>query len=34
MDADDQWRHAEEDKLYQEMAAKVDEADAAYGQRT
>jgi hypothetical protein len=28
--ADDQWRHAEEDKLYQEMAGKVDEADRLY----
>jgi hypothetical protein len=32
--ADDQWRHAEEDKLYQEMAAKAVEADRWFGERT
>jgi len=32
--ADDQWRQAEEDKLYQEVAAKVDEADKLYKEHT
>lgn len=32
--ADDQWRHAEEEKLYQEIAAQADAADGLYGEHT